>query len=139
MGYNVCIGGDFFDCDGSFEFSRITNPKARKPHFCGECRRRIEKGQQYERFIGKFDGGITSQATCLECAEIRSAFSCGEVPPGFGDLWQQMRDYAFPDLTTASECFQKLSPSAKAFVLEKWRAWKGLFVDQTRQSGAVQL
>ncbi len=136
MPCNVCIGGDFADCDGGFDFSRITNPKAKKPHRCGECRRSIEKGQVYERFVGKFDGAIFSQSTCLECAEISRAFSC-EVPPPYGGLWSEMCDYAFPELTTASECFQKLSPSAKAFCLQRWREWKGLAANETTQSGDV--
>lgn len=41
-------------------------------------------------------------------------------------LWEDMRELAFPSLTTASNCFTELSPAAKAFVLDRWRKWKGL-------------
>lgn len=126
MGCNVCIGSSILDCDGSPEFYSVTNPKARKEYKCCECRRVIPKGTVYERSSGKFDGALYSDKTCLDCVDVRTVFSCGEVPPAPGCLWQEMRDYAFYDLTTASECFQKLNPSAKALCLAKWRTWKGL-------------
>ena len=126
MGCNVCIGSSVLDCDGMAEFYSVTNPKARKDHKCCECRRVIPKGTQYERSSGKYDGDIYSEATCLDCADIRSVFACGEVPPAYGGLWREIYDYAFPNLTTASECFQQLNPSAKAFCLQMWRKWKGI-------------
>jgi hypothetical protein len=35
-----------------------------------------------------------------------------------------MTQVAFPELTTATDCFQDLSAKAKEFVLAKWREWK---------------
>jgi hypothetical protein len=126
MGCEVCIGGDYGDCDGSPEFQDVTYPKARKEHRCVECRRLVPKGEQYQKWVMKFDGDLSCDKTCSECAEIRQVFSCGEMQPQFGQLWQEMHDNAFPYLTTGSECFRELSAKSKGFVLDKWRQWKGL-------------
>ncbi len=52
--------------------------------------------------------------------------ACGDYVPANRTLWEDMRELAFPSLTTASNCFTELSPAAKAFVLDRWRKWKGL-------------
>ena len=119
----VCIGGA--DYDGLMEMATCEEPKARKPHRCCECGRAIAIGERYQRWSGKFDGEFMAVKTCLICAEIRTAFTCegGETSE---NLWSEMADYVFPALTTANECFKKLSPAAKAFLLDKWRKWKGI-------------
>src|SRR5277367_3969530 len=97
----VCIGVD--SSDGEYpEFSQITMPKARKQHICEECARPIAIGQRYQKCVCKFDGELFDNKTCLQCAEIRSAFSCDGWPM-FGELWNEMREFAFPNLT--SGCF----------------------------------
>jgi hypothetical protein len=122
----VCIGG--YDSDGYPEFYNSGRPKARKEHRCEDCRRTIAKGQVYRRDSGKFDGELFSYKTCLICDEIRQAFTCAEydqVGPPPGDLWSDIQEMMFPNLTTA--CFDKLStPKAKAYLRERWIAWKGL-------------
>jgi hypothetical protein len=118
----VCIGGG--DWDGPNEFENVGRPKARKPHKCSECHRIIQPGEKYERFSGKFDGSLFCLKTCLQCAEIRDAFNCdgGAIVDG---LWSEMEDLVFPAMTTG--CLDRLeTPEAKAFLLDKWRAWKGL-------------
>lgn len=124
MGCDVCIGGDY-DYDGANEFEHVETPKARRPHQCIECRKVIAKGEKYERFSWKFDSQVGTTKTCLLCAEIRNAFSCGEDLLA-SELWELMEELAFPRLTTASECFRDLSAAAKAVVMERWRKWKGL-------------
>jgi hypothetical protein len=124
MSCEVCIGGG--DYDGSPEFYTHTYHRARKAHKCCECGRAINIGERYEYFASKFDGDFDVNKTCHQCAEIRQVFSCGNEGPYYGQLWEEMRDNAFPNLTTASECFTELSASSKAFVLDKWRKWKGL-------------
>jgi hypothetical protein len=120
---DVCIGGGY---DGdSAEFFQSDMVKARKPHRCCECRQEIPKGAMYERSRGKWDGDFSSYKTCSLCVEIRSVFTCGESWL-FQALWEDMREMAFPRLTTASECFTQLSAVAKQMVLDKWRQWKGL-------------
>ncbi len=41
--------------------------KARKPHGCCECGRRIEPGEQYEYVAGKIDGDFRQWKTCAHC------------------------------------------------------------------------
>ena len=126
MSCEVCIGNSDYDFDGTPEFYSTTEPKARKEHKCGECAGVITRGTRYNRFSGKYDGVIFTEKKCLMCAEVAAVFSCGETHPEPGNLWDTMEELAFPRLTTASECFQELSPEAKAFVLDRWRKWKGL-------------
>ena len=120
---DVCISGP--DFDGQPEFLHCEIRHARKPHTCCECGKEIKPSEQYEHVRGKWDGDMFTFDTCAPCYEIRDVFSCGEGYI-FGELWCSMEDYAFERLTTASPCFVELSPPAKAFLLERWRVWKGL-------------
>lgn len=125
-GCNVCIGGDY-DYDGSPEFYFTSTPKARKDHRCCECRQIIRKGDRYEAFTSKYDGRVSTEKTCLACSDIRSVYSCGEMSPAFGELWDAFNDTdAFRNLRMAGECWDKLSAPAKEKLLVEWRKWKGL-------------
>lgn len=118
----VCIGGG--DYDGEPEFHNVSWPKARKQHRCGECRRDIPKGSQYEKVSGKYDGAMYSEKTCCDCAEIRSAFVCDGAGPVFGEMWNDLTE-CFRDLSTT--CFDRLeSVSAKKYLRDRWMKWKGL-------------
>jgi hypothetical protein len=83
----------------------------------------IERGELYEHVRAKWDGEVKSVDTCRQCAEIRNVFACGE---GYvhGELWEDMTEIAFPELTTATDCFRELSSESKEFLLAKWREWK---------------
>jgi hypothetical protein len=116
----VCIGSDDYDCE--LEFYDIKWPKAKKDHRCCECRRVIVKGEEYEKWTGKWDGSLSRYKTCLLCHEIRESFNCGNSTI-FGELWSEMRDYIFPIMNTA--CFDKIeSVEAKAYLQSKWMDWK---------------
>lgn len=122
MSCEVCIGTyDYEPMDGYS--SKVF--KARKPAKCCECNVVIAVGQQYESAGGWMDRNRYTYRTCLLCVEIRDVFCCGE---GFvhTQLWEDMAELAFPELTTATECFRELSTAAKAYVLERWQEWKGL-------------
>jgi hypothetical protein len=105
------------------EFYRASTPRARKAHLCGECDAMIPVGDKYERAAGKSDGVMFVFKTCSLCAEVRTVFYCGGAYE-HGTLWENMEGEAFPRLTTGSDCFQELSPAAKEYVMDKWRAWK---------------
>jgi hypothetical protein len=120
---DVCIGTD--SLDESFDFFHVDKRKARKPHKCCECGMEIPLRAVYEHVIGKYDGEFQKYDTCSICVDIRDVFTCGNSWY-YGKLWEEMQEYAFDRLTTASPCFMKLGPEAKAFVLERWRKWKGL-------------
>ena len=117
----VCLG----EWDGdSPEFFDVRTPKARKPHSCSECGKVIAKGDVYQRTCGKNDGDFWTYDTCLICAEIRAAFSCNGESLG-GMMWEDFRDYVFPEMTTT--CFDRLkTPEAKAELRRRWMEWKGL-------------
>src|SRR4051812_17113067 len=108
MSCEVCIGNDC--SDGTVEKLSENHPVARKPHTCYECSGVIAPGQRYQRFVGKWEGEICRHDTCLLCEEIRMVFCCGE---GWiwGQLWEDMGELAFPQLTTATDCFRELSPT----------------------------
>ena len=122
MSCDVCLYGPD-DVENAFFAAR--DVKARKAHRCCECRAEIGAGQTYRRETGKDDGEMFSFATCRLCAEVRDVFHCGSGWY-FGTLWDDMESGAFERLTTSSECFRELSPEAKALVLDRWTAWKGL-------------
>lgn len=115
---DVCI---YVDCESAdFFFGSLR--KCRKPCKCHECGRPIERGTSYHRVGGKHDGEMWTMKICTDCKEIGDVFYCdGRL---YGMLWEDMIESVFPVLTTASKCFKKLSPSAKAFMLERWQKWK---------------
>ena|ERR1700744_4138332 len=118
----VCIGSDDQD---SASLCIVFWPKARKSHQCVECNRVIEIGQAYECVKMLFDGDWGRYKTCQVCAEIRTAFSCGAMV--FGELWVDMKTYAFPKLNES--CFNELhTVEAKKYLRERWMKWKGLVV-----------
>lgn len=117
---NVCIGTNDYD---EADFYTADMRKARKPHRCCECRQIITPGSIYESVRMATDGEFQTYQTCHLCVEIRNAFTCGKGWL-FTVVWEDMEEYAFPELTTASKCFQKLSPEAKQFVLDRWNKWK---------------
>ena len=49
--------------------------KARKEHWCCECRQEIAVGEVYEYVSGIWDGEPRSYKTCLSCAQLRSEFA----------------------------------------------------------------
>lgn len=120
----VCIGTGYDCCDGSPEICETRWPRARKEHRCGECGATVRKGEEYQRISGKYDGEFFDEKTCIDCAEVRDAFTC-EAPPIFGQLWADMKEFVFPALTTS--CFDKMqTPRGKQFLREEWMKWKGL-------------
>ncbi len=119
----VCIGGG--DVDGYIEMMEQGVIKSRKDRACCECRRPIPKGSQCERTSGKWEGYFFADHTCLDCMNIRIGLSC-EEPTAIGELWREVSDcQVFERLTTA--CLAKIeTASARAYLLERWRRWKGL-------------
>lgn len=117
---DVCIGGNDYDGPEFWDCKTVT---ARKDYTCRECKRPIPKGTNHERVVGKWEGDFSTIRTCLDCADIRDGLTCGN---GFlyGALWSDIREVS-DQLTTA--CFNKITrASAKAYLVERWRQWKGL-------------
>lgn len=116
---NVCIGGD-----GDGEYCTVSDSKmvkARKPHECFECSKKIQPGETYERISQLYEGEWNRMSVCLICSEISIALSCdGRI---LGNMWEEIRDYVFPNMTTG--CLAKLKTvAAKQYLVEKWKEWK---------------
>lgn len=119
----VCIGGG--DYDGSLEFYDSRVIVARKSHKCEECGREIPSGQQYEYVSGKFDGDFFYVKTCMDCVDIRDGLTCNGGSIAHGQLWGELRDYGFQNMTMG--CLTKLkTASAKSYLVQRWNQWKGL-------------
>jgi hypothetical protein len=116
----VCVGGNIGEyCDVWNE--RVI--KARIPHKCEECGRPIPAGSLYERVGMLWDGKWSTTRTCLDCRAIAKAFCCeGRI---LGDLWESVYEDLFPVMTTG--CLLRVEgSSARSYLSERWRKWKGL-------------
>lgn len=125
----VCISGSAIG--GYVQMYNCEFVKARKEHRCVECERIIVRRTDYQRITFLWEGAFETHHTCSDCAEIREAFDCSESDEAiqFGELWGSMRE-AFPQMTTG--CLQKLeTASAKAYLMECWRDWKGLNANES--------
>ncbi len=80
------------NCDRP-EFCCTSMVKARKPHKCGDCRRVIQPGEQYERVFGKWDGQTDSHKTCTHCVEASKWLTreCGGYV--FGGIREDLREH----------------------------------------------
>lgn len=101
--------------------SYITTRRARKDHRCTECRQPIAKGVTYEYASGIWDGRPDSFKTCLPCAEIRNHFACGGWI--YGQLWSDLHENFFPDMTAGGPCMTGLSPAAKQWLIDSRMKW----------------
>lgn len=84
--------------------------KARKTHWCGECLKLINPGDEYEIYVGAMDGSIFREKTCLVCVELRGHFCCGwQFGVVLSDIDDKLRE---SDGTLSLGCLDGLSPAA---------------------------
>lgn len=122
-GCGICIGGG--DFDGMIEMLDLKITRTRKEHKCYECRRSIPKGAECERGSGLWEGKFDTWHTCMDCYHIRQGLTC-DGPAALGSLWMDIAD-AFTYGGFTSACLAKIeTASAKAYLVERWRKWKGL-------------
>jgi len=88
MGDCGCV---YVDYDGLCEETSKTNPIANKEHKCDECNRKIQVGEKYERYTGKFEGEIFTNKTCTDCLSLRNEYFCGGWC--YGQLWEHMWEH----------------------------------------------
>lgn len=122
MPCDVCIPVDIDEYVEEFQSSKV---RSVVPQRCLECRQEIPAGAEHVYESYTCAGRGFEHRLCLLCDEIRDAFYCDQGC-SIGQLWEDMADYAFDQLTTASDCFRKLTAASKAKVLDRWREWKGL-------------
>jgi hypothetical protein len=97
------------------EACSATKPRARKRHCCSECSRTIEPGETYERTWGKFDGGVETYKTCVDCLSVRDSFFCDGW--GYTVVWQDLQEHLsevvrFGD-GVSSDCMAPLTKAAR--------------------------
>lgn len=86
--------------DNPPEFYVETRPRARKPHRCVECGRRVPPGEVYVKTAGKWDGGFdvfVQHVACRELLQFVSDEFCGGESWSFGTLRDELGEYG-PDL-----------------------------------------
>ena len=111
------------EADEMCAFWKTSIKTARKVHRCAECRKEIQPGQKYESLSYVFDGAFHHEKKCLICTEIRDAFLEDGCTYCSGDMWSEIRDSVFREITTT--CFDRLkTPEAKAELRREWMEWK---------------
>ena len=88
------------DCDDYVTVLSKDLPVARKWKKCGECYRKIEPGELYQRENALFDGEFVSYITCKQCVVARwwLVKQCrGFLYGGVGeDIEEHLQDYTIP-------------------------------------------
>lgn len=98
---------------------------ARKVHICEECSKEIHPGDRYESLVYVCDHSFHHEKKCVVCAEVRDAFLESGSCYCPGEMWSEIRDYVFPEMTTT--CFDRLkTPAAKTELQRRWLEWKGI-------------
>lgn len=95
---------------------------ARKDHVCYECRKAIPRRTKYVHISMLFDGTWDDFKLCLLCEEIGDHFSCGRGRL-LGELWSDLQQYFFRDMSAGGTCMDGLSPAAKGRLFEARMEW----------------
>jgi hypothetical protein len=90
--------------------------KARKPHVCCECRRKIQPGETYWHYRGTWDGDPVAKNTCDLCEQLREDVMAGwdsnDRADGFifGSLWEYCEEEPLLSRWKAIEEKAKVTP-----------------------------
>jgi hypothetical protein len=78
------------DCDFTQpEFFTSQIRKARKEHTCCECGSKINPGDNYYFYSGKWEDNISSYKTCNDCQELaKEALECYGLGEMYDSLWE---------------------------------------------------
>lgn len=104
------------DFDGYNEFDCETTRKARKEHYCRECRRVIRIGQKYTHHSALYDGHISTHKTCQKCDRVEKAHTKAERSMGGNGS-----HYVGELLSTVREC----STEHREYLPLFRKAWNG--------------
>jgi len=119
---DVCLSvHDDADTPDFFSVKTVT---AKKTYRCVECGDWITPGMRYERTSGKWHGCMETYPTCLPCADVRDAFTCGSWV--YGELWNDVLEQMFPVWREkgAWDCLAKLqTPEAVAKCNAAYAEW----------------
>jgi hypothetical protein len=120
------LGGDGEPIEG-WELRMVTDSTSST---CFECNREIPAGTLHEIVTGDFEGKPIEWHTCSDCMNIAKGLQTeGRV---HGMLWTELEDCGGLDGDAAFEqftsgCLKRVkTASAKAYLQERYRTWKGL-------------
>lgn len=94
-------------CDEGPEWMRSDARKARKEHCCCECKEAIPAGATYHYVVGRWDGEISTFATCDRCQGLRDSYEAMGYCCAFGWLWSDHYDRLYdlpPEQQSARAC-----------------------------------
>jgi hypothetical protein len=110
--------------DETPRFSVDGHRTARKLWRCCECDTQISPGARHHYAKQLSYGGTWFEfRSCLLCDEIRSHFG-KHTGWTWGQLWDDLEAYFFPDMKAGGPCMEGLSPEAKARLFERCLAWR---------------
>jgi hypothetical protein len=123
---DVCIGGE----GEPIEDYSLTLTTSKLTLLCSECKRSIPRGVEHELLTGKIEGARFRARTCMDCRNIAEGLSCdGRI---HSTLWDELEGSGIGDTYAAFAAFNETcvakvkTASAKAYLVERWRKWKGL-------------
>ena len=81
------------------DFFTSTYPKARKEYKCDLCGQKIEKGEKYHRYSGKYDGDLFDDKYHLICQKIINAYCEASTEGEYtnDEIYDWLRDDYCPD------------------------------------------
>lgn len=112
-----CTLSGHWDCEEDFRVIKQKTIVSRTTHICDECRRIIEKKEQYEIFVGVHDGHFYTSKTCKDCLSLRNAF----YPSGgylFSNIRSDIEDHIKWELAgeVDEKCIIPLTDKARDFI-----------------------
>lgn len=125
------------EADERYKQLRKETVKARKEYICGECGKKILKGEQYEYYSGVIRNRVDSHKTCMDCLSVRDAFFSSW---SFGDLWEDVRNYISDvEGDIPEKCITTLTPRAQGIICDliqdEWEdKWWEEVREKTRES-----
>lgn len=103
-------------------FHTVKMIKSRKKHKCCECKRTIEKGEEYEKTSGMWDGRFDEFKTCSDCISLRKEFFTSGYY--FGRIWDDFEEHVDAvDAAISERCLSNLTPVARGCacdIIQKW-------------------
>ena len=111
-----CLVDRNFDCDCSEVKTKIRTSRS-KAFRCVECGKTIPAGEDFELYVGSYDGdSYYNTQTCMQCLELRNRFCCLFI---FGEVLSDIREQIVEcgdDINIG--CMDDLSPGARDFMVE---------------------
>ena len=119
-------------CDNMGEFIAEVDRVARKTHRCCECRREIQRGEQYRVESGKWDGEFCTYKTCADCLSLRDVYFCGFEYTALRERLMEYIDEVDGELL--DDRILKLTPGAREMLFSMIeRYWDDVYLEDVEE------